>query len=261
MTDIRGQIAWVTGAGTGIGEAAAIALAAKGAEVVLSGRREAPLQAVRKTIEKAGGSATVAAGDLGDPQAVARIAGDIATRHGRLDLLLNNAGVNLPDRSWARLTPTAIQTLVSGNLTSALLVARAAIEMMRPRQGGLLIHTASWAGRFVGPVPGPVYIAAKHGVVAMSHSINLEECGNGIRSSVICPGEVATPIMALRDPSEPPEALARMVQPGDVAELVVFLAAQPPHVCINEVLISPTHNRGYLAQTAHRRAQQQTPRN
>jgi hypothetical protein len=72
---------------------------------------------------------------------------------------------------------------------------------------------------------------------------------------------VATPIMALRDPPEPPEALARMVQPGDVAELVVFLAAQPPHVCINEVLISPTHNRGYLAQTAHRRAQQQTPRN
>ena len=129
-----------------------------------------------------------------------------------------------------RLTPAGIDTLVQGNLTSAILVARAALDVMRPRRDGLLIHTASWAGRFIGAVAGPVYTAAKHGVVAMSHAINLEECGNGIRSSVICPGEVATPIMTLRDPPEPAEILARMVQPGDVAELVLFLEIGRAHV-------------------------------
>jgi NADP-dependent 3-hydroxy acid dehydrogenase YdfG len=124
---------------------------------------------------------------------------------------------------------------------------------MRAQKGGLMIHTASWAGRVISAVAGPAYVAAKHGMVAMSHSINLEECQNGIRSSVICPGEVATPIMRLRSPPEPAEALARMIQPDDIAALVVFIARQPAHVCINEVLISPTHNRTYINAMNQRR--------
>jgi NADP-dependent 3-hydroxy acid dehydrogenase YdfG len=83
-------------------------------------------------------------------------------------------------------------------------------------------------------------------MVAMSHTINLEEGQNGIRSSVICPGEVATPILANRPVPETPETMARMIQPADMGELVLFIARQPAHVCINEVLISPTHNRGYI---------------
>ena len=102
------------------------------------------------------------------------------------------------------------------------------------------------AGRHIGPVSGPAYVAAKHGMVAMSHTINLEECQNGIRSSVLCPGEVATPILINRPVPETPETMARMLQPQDMGALIVFIARQPPHVCINEVLISPTHNRGYI---------------
>jgi NADP-dependent 3-hydroxy acid dehydrogenase YdfG len=117
---------------------------------------------------------------------------------------------------------------------------------MRAQHGGLIIHTASWAGRFIGPMSGPAYTAAKHGMVVMSHTINLEECQNGIRSCVICPGEVATPILAHRPIPETPEAMARMVQPDDVGRLIAFIARQPAHVCINEVVISPTHNRGYI---------------
>jgi NADP-dependent 3-hydroxy acid dehydrogenase YdfG len=83
-------------------------------------------------------------------------------------------------------------------------------------------------------------------MVAMSHTINLEECSNGIRSCVVCPGEVATPILLNRPVPETPATMARMIQPQDMGALVVFIARQPPHVCINEVLISPTHNRGYL---------------
>jgi NADP-dependent 3-hydroxy acid dehydrogenase YdfG len=134
-------------------------------------------------------------------------------------------------------------------------VAQAALPIMRAQRDGVLIHTSSWAGRWIGPVSGPAYTAAKHGMVAMSHTINLEECLNGIRSSVLCPNEVATPIMANRPVPEKPETLARMLQPQDMGELIVFIARQPPHVCINEVMISPTHNRGYIGQMQARQAQ------
>ena len=119
---------------------------------------------------------------------------------------------------------------------------------MRAQGDGQIIHTSSMAGRIIAPISGPIYTAAKHGLVALSHTLNLEEGENGIRSSVVCPGAVATPIMEQRDPPEPPEELARMVQPEDLAEVVVFLARQPPHVCINEILVTPTHNRGYVSQ-------------
>ena len=127
--------------------------------------------------------------------------------------------------------------------------------MMREQGDGQFIFTSSLSGRIVSPVSGPMYTAAKHGVVALSHTVNLEECQNGIRSTVVCPGEVATPIMEKRDPPEPPEEVARMVQPADLGEVVVFLARQPAHVCINEIWVTPTHNRGYIAQMNSNRSQ------
>jgi NADP-dependent 3-hydroxy acid dehydrogenase YdfG len=112
------------------------------------------------------------------------------------------------------------------------------------------VHVASWAGRFIGHVSGPTYVAAKHGLVALSHTLNMEECGHGVRSTVIEPGEVNTPIMDLRPVKLPPEVRARMLQPEDVAAAVVFAVTMPPHACINEILISPTANRGYMAEMA-----------
>lgn len=256
MQELKGKIAWVTGAGTGIGEAAAVGLAEQGAVVILTGRRKGPLDTVAKAIKADGGTAHVMPADLTKASDVDKVAAQIKADFGRLDILVNNAGVNIPDRSWQRLTPEGIDTLVHGNLSSAIYVARAVLPMMRAQKDGLMIHTASWAGRYVGPVAGPIYIAAKHGVVAMSHTLNLEECEHGIRSTVVCPGEVATPIMTQRDPPEPPEALARMIQPVDMGNLIVFLARQPAHVCINEVVISPSHNRGYIVQMRARRQQQ-----
>lgn len=256
MQDISNKVAWVTGAGSGIGEAAALSLAGAGAHVILTGRRREPLDVVAATIKAGGGKAVVHAADLTENAAVEKVVAAIEAEFGRLDICVNNAGVNIPDRSWQRLTPDGIDALIHGNLSSAFYVTRVVLPIMRRQMDGLLIHTASWAGRFVGPVPGPGYIAAKHGVVAMSHSINLEECGNGIRSTVVCPGEVATPIMQLRDPPELPETMARMVQPADMGAIILFVAQQPKHVCLNEIVVSPTHNRGYLAQTRARQQQQ-----
>jgi NADP-dependent 3-hydroxy acid dehydrogenase YdfG len=256
VRDLKGKVAWVTGAGTGIGEAAAIALAREGVTTILTGRRKELLEGVAKQITDAGGQARVRAGDLTNSSAVGKIAAGIQSEFSRLDILVNNAGVNIPDRTWQRLKPDGIDTLISGNLASAFYVVQAVLPMMRAQKDGLMIHTASWAGRFIGTFAGPTYIAAKHGVVAMSHTINLEECQNGIRSCVICPGEVATPIMKFRDPPEPPEALARMVQPEDMGEIIAFVAKQPPHVCLNEILVSPTHNRGYIGMMRARQQMQ-----
>jgi NAD(P)-dependent dehydrogenase (short-subunit alcohol dehydrogenase family) len=245
VTDLNGQIAWVTGAGTGIGEAGALALAREGMTVVLTGRRKEPLAAVAARIAADGGTATVETADVADAPSVRRVADAIGEKFGRLDVLVNNAGLNIPERSWKRLKPEGIEALIGANLTGAFYVVQAALPLMRPR-GGVMIHTSSWAGRFIGPVSGPAYMASKHGVVAMSHSINLEEGRNGIRSSVLCPNEVATPILRHRVPPETPEAMARMLQPDDMGNLIAYIARQPAHVCINEVVISPTHNRGYV---------------
>ena len=244
MTNLSGQVAWVTGAGTGIGEAGALALARDGMTVVLTGRRKEPLEDVAKRIAANGGKAQVEPADVADAAQVARAADAIGAVFGRLDVLVNNAGLNIPERRWSKLQPDGIQKIIGANLTGAFLVVQAALPLMRAK-GGVMIHTASWAGRFIGPISGPAYMAAKHGVVAMSHSINLEEGRNGIRSSVLCPGEVATPILRHRLPPEKPEDIARMLQSEDMSELIAFIARQPPHVCINEVVISPTHNRGY----------------
>jgi len=246
VNDLNGKVAWVTGAGTGIGEAAAIALACEGMTVVLTGRRREPLEKVAKDIAAAGGKAAVMPADLTRSATVREVVDTIGTEFGRIDVLVNNAGVNIPDRTWQRLKPEGIDTVIQGNLLGAFYVAQAVLPIMRRQGDGLMIHTASWAGRFIGPVSGPAYMAAKHGVVAMSHSINLEECEHGIRSCVLCPGEVATPILQNRSPPETVEAMARMVQPADMGSFIAFIARQPPHVCVNEVVISPTHNRGYL---------------
>jgi NADP-dependent 3-hydroxy acid dehydrogenase YdfG len=245
VADLAGKVAWVTGAGSGIGEAAAIALAREGAAVALSGRRREPLQAVADRIAKAGGEALVAPGDLGEQEPASRIVGQIAGTFGRLDILVNNAGANVLDRSWAKLNPERIKTVLDANLNSAFYCSVAALGVMRPQKDGLLIHTASWAGRFVGIVPGPAYVAAKHAVVAMSYSINMEEFQHGIRSTVLCPNEVATPILDLRPIPVSPEDRARMIQPEHMADLIVYVARQPATICVNEVVISPTWNRGY----------------
>jgi NADP-dependent 3-hydroxy acid dehydrogenase YdfG len=247
MARLAGKVAWVTGAGSGIGEAAALLLAEEGAAVVLTGRRKAPLESVAARIAAKGGTAEVQAADLMDPAAVKAIGAFIGQRFGRLDVLVNNAGLNITPRRWAVLTTEGVDELVRGNLSSAMYCVTVALPFMRAQRDGVLIHTASMAGRNVSPLSGAGYTAAKHGVVAMSHTINMEEGVNGIRSCVVLPGEVATPILDKRPNKLSAEELAKMVRSEDVGDLIRYVACLPPHVTINEVWITPTHNRSYIA--------------
>jgi NADP-dependent 3-hydroxy acid dehydrogenase YdfG len=251
MTNLAGKIAWVTGAGSGIGEAAALALAEAGATVVLTGRRLGPLQDVAHRISQTS-VAHVQPADLTKSDEVRRVGDYIRTTFNRLDILVNNAGINIVERDWDKLTPASIDTLLQGNLTGALYCVTIALPFMRAQKDGLLIHTASMAGRFIGGLSGPIYTVAKHGIVAMSHGLNMKECINGIRSTVFLPGEVATPILDKRPNPVGPEIRARMVQPADCGNLIRYIACLPRHVVMNEVHLSPTHNRSYIAALQHK---------
>ena len=245
MPRLAGKIAWVTGAGSGIGEAAALALAEEGATVILTGRTTSKLDSVAQRIPQ--GGAHVVPADLTDKDQVAKVGDYIREKFNRLDILINNAGVNIVNRHWDTLTPDSIDTLIQGNLVGALYCVTVALPFMRAQQDGVIIHTASMAGRFIGGVAGPIYVTAKHGIVAMSHGLNMQECINGIRSTVFLPGEVATPILDQRPNPVGPEVRAKMVQPADCGDLIRYIACLPRHVVMNEVHLAPTANRGYLA--------------
>lgn len=247
MGKLDGKITWVTGAGSGIGEAVAERFGAEGATVVVTGRRKDRLEQVAEQICRRGGHAEVQPADLTRSAEVQRVAEWVGSTFGRLDVLVSNAGLNVTERSWANLTPDGVDQLIQGNLSSAFYVAEAVLPIMRAQGGGVMIHTASMAGRNLGVMSGPGYQAAKHGVVAMSHSLNMEECVNNIRSTAFCPGEVNTEILAKRPNPLSQEERRRMLQPEDCADLILYAATLPPGVTMNEVWLTPTYNRGYVA--------------
>lgn len=248
MRDLNGLVAWVTGAGTGIGEAAAVALAGAGMRVVLSGRREAELKRVAERISSAGGQARIAPLDVTDAAAVQAVVDGIARQEKRLDVSVNSAGLNVRRRAWKHLAREDWDQVIRVDLDGAFYCCHAVLPMMRQQQDGLIINVSSWAGKHVGSVTGPAYHAAKHGLNALTESLNVEQGLHGIRATAVCPGEVSTPIMEKRPIPVSAEDRARMVQPEDCGELMLFLARLPRHVCINDLTISPTWNRGYVAQ-------------
>ena len=132
-------------------------------------------------------------------------------------------------------------------LESAQSAALASAQEKGAKLDGLMIQISSWAGVYVPLLTGPAYTAAKHGLVALSESINQAECVNGIRSCCINPGEVATPILNNRPVPVTDEDKAKMVQSEDMGETILFVARLPASVCVNEILISPTWNRGYVS--------------
>jgi NADP-dependent 3-hydroxy acid dehydrogenase YdfG len=246
MANTMKRVAWVTGGGSGIGQAGAEALAADGWIVVISGRRKDALDTVAAGIAAKGGTAEVMPLDVSKAADAEKAAQQIVAKHGRIDLLVNNAGINVPKRSWADMELEGWDKLVQINLNGVLYCMRAVLPAMRAQKDGCIINVASWAGRHVSKMPGPAYTTTKHAVLALTHSFNMDECVNGLRACCLSPGEVATPILKLR-PVVPSEAeQAKMLQPEDLGRTIAFVASMPPRVCMNEILISPTWNRGFI---------------
>lgn len=239
---LEGKLAWVTGAGSGIGRAAAEALAAGGARVVLSGRRAAQLDEAAAAIARAGGKAEARPLDVADRQVVERVAASI----GPVDILVNSAGVNTPKRFWRELRGEEWDRVVRTNPDGTAYCILAVLPGMRAKGSGVIINVSSWAGRYDTQFTGAAYNASKFGVGALTATINMEEGVNGIRACVVYPGEVATPILKTRPVPPSDEEMARMVQPEDMGRVIRFVAETPPHVVLNEIVVSPTWNRIYL---------------
>jgi NADP-dependent 3-hydroxy acid dehydrogenase YdfG len=246
MENLGGTVAWITGAGSGMGLSGAQQLAAAGATVVMSGRRADVLEREAASIRNAGGKAETDALDVSDAAAVQRVADAILARHGKVDILVNSAGLNNPRRSWRDQTVAGWDEVIRINLDGTFYCIRAVLPSMRERRDGLLINIASWAGRYTLAMAGAAYNGSKHAVVALTESLNMEECVNGIRACALCPAEVATPILDRRPVPPSPEERARMLQADDVGKAIRWVAEQPAHVCVNEILISPTWNRMYV---------------
>ncbi len=240
---LQGKIAWVTGGGSGIGEAGALALAEAGATVIVSGRDDTKLGAVVAKIVGAGHKASALALDVTDRAAVAKGVATLLARHGNIHFLINSAGINLPNRRWRNLTAESFDRIVATNLNGTFYTIEAVLPKMREQRDGCIINVASWSGRYHAYLTGPAYNAAKFAVVELTLALNDDEGPNGIRACALCPGEVATPLVARRPVPPPPEDVARMLKPEDLGRAIRFVAEMPPHVAINELVISPTYNR------------------
>ncbi|HMN82270.1 MAG TPA: SDR family oxidoreductase [Burkholderiaceae bacterium] len=244
MTDRK--VVWVTGGGTGIGLETARRLAAAGHALVVSGRRQAELDAAVASLREAGADAQAVALDVSDAEAVARAFAQIVDRHGTVDALVCSAGTNVPNRYWDTLTPEAFAKVTAINLNGVAYCVSAVLPAMRKAGRGSIVVVSSWAGWRFTPFTGAAYGATKTGLAPLVETINDQEGRHGVRATLVCPGEVATPILKTR-PVPPSELeLSRMLKPQDVASAIVFALDAPPHVCLNELVISPVWNRMYI---------------
>ena len=248
MAQLDGQVAVVTGGGTGIGRAAAVGLARAGARVAVVGRRAGPLEGTVDEVRSVGAECLGLPADVADPDAVESLVAHVVEHFGRVDVLVNNAGLNVPERHMARVSTEDWDTVVRVNLTGTFLVTRAALPVMREQRSGTVVNISSMAGYRPSALTGPAYSAAKAGVNSFTESINLTERRHGIRACVICPGEVATPILDLRPEPPSAEARATMLQPEDLAETIVFVAGLPQRATVELVTIYPTVQRDWSAE-------------
>ncbi|HYG54689.1 MAG TPA: SDR family NAD(P)-dependent oxidoreductase [Burkholderiales bacterium] len=238
---LDGKVAWITGGGSGIGLAGAIELATAGAHVVISGRNEKTLyQGLEKV--KAAGSAEALLLDVSNRDAIFNAAEKI----GRVDILVNSAGVNSPKRNFRNVSAADWESIVAINLHGTFYCIQAVLPGMRSRKDGLVINIASWFGKYWNTLGGPGYNSTKHAVVSLTETLNVEECANGIRATAILPGEVATPILEKRPVPPSMEERARMLQAEDLGRAILFVSSLPPRACVNELVISPTWNRFFL---------------
>jgi NADP-dependent 3-hydroxy acid dehydrogenase YdfG len=244
MRDLTGKVAWITGAGTGMGRAGALSLAEAGMKVALSGRRVDKLEEVAEII--GADAALVVPLDVTDQPAVVAAAREIEAGLGDVDVLVNSAGTNTPKRFWRDEAIAEFDQVMAINLNGAFYCCQAVLAGMRSRGDGLIINISSWAGRYHALVSGPAYNASKAGMIWMNENLNIEDGENGIRACSINPGEVATEILDKRPISTPQEERDKMVQPEEIGEIIRFITALPAHVCINDLTVSPTWNRAYV---------------
>jgi NAD(P)-dependent dehydrogenase (short-subunit alcohol dehydrogenase family) len=224
------RVALVTGAGSGMGAACARRLAEDHRAVVLFDVRAGSLEPVAADVERAGAEAEAVAGDLSAPADVDSVVRRATERFGRLDVLVNAAGIAESTRFFD-LTPQEWKRMLDVNLTGAFLITLAAARPMRERGWGRIVHFSSTAGKTVSTLGGAHYTASKHGVLGLVRAAAKELAGFGIIVNAVCPGLIDTPMVKAFTTDEQRAAyaesfpIARLGAPEEVADLVSFLAS------------------------------------
>jgi NAD(P)-dependent dehydrogenase (short-subunit alcohol dehydrogenase family) len=233
------NVAVVTGAGSGVGQAIALRFAAEGWNVALVGRRAEPLA---ETTTMAGGDALPRLAafpcDVSDAGDVAAMGEAVLARFGQVDVLVNSAGINVPRRSFDTLSLEDWHAVLATNLHGAYYCVRAFLPAMRARRSGTIININSDVGKTARDLAGAAYVSSKFGLRGLTQQINAEERAHGIRACSICPRDVNTPLLDKRPQPPSSEARARMLQPEDLAACVWLVATLPPRVVMDEISLS-----------------------
>lgn len=231
--ELKGQVAVVTGAARGIGEAISRQLASMGATIYLAARDKAALVQVQQKIRTDGGQAEIAELDLLDESSISNLAEVIKKKHSRCDILVNNAGIGITGKPLLDLSPAEWDQQMNTNLRGPYLMIRALAPLMIAAKSGHIINISSLAGH--NPLPnGAAYSASKWGLNGLTYSVAEELRPHNVRVSVIAPGSVDTGF-GHGQPGNP-----RKIQPSDVARVVSMLVSQAPQSFVSEVLLRPT---------------------
>jgi NADP-dependent 3-hydroxy acid dehydrogenase YdfG len=245
--DLSGTVVAITGASSGIGEATALAAAQAGAAVSLAARRGERIDALAQRIAEQGGRAIAVPTDVGEEDQARAFVERTHQELGRLDVLVNNAGVMLlgpiedaPTEEWRR--------MIHVNLFGVLYCTHAAVPLMRRQGSGHIVNVSSVAGRVARSGSG-VYNLTKWGVGAFSESLRQELAPHAVRVTLVEPGAVETELADHIRPAIREQAMSRFadverLQAVDIANAIVYALGQPPHVSINEVLVRPTQQVG-----------------
>jgi NADP-dependent 3-hydroxy acid dehydrogenase YdfG len=242
VTGSDGRVLWVTGAGSGMGRAAAVA-AAPGRRVALSGRRAGPLAETAALVERAGGEVLVRPLDARDGAAVAEARAAIVSTWGGVDDLVLSAGLNTPQRTWADQSLSDLEQVIATNLTAVARAVDAVLPDLRERGGGQVVVVSSYAAWRFTPYAGVAYSASKSALAALCQTLNAQEAEHGVRACHLCPGDVDTDFLEHRPVVPGAESRAVMLTPEDVGRAVLFVLDSPAHVRIDELVISPLSQR------------------
>ncbi len=244
MARLDGKVAVVTGASSGIGEAAVRALAAEGAAVVAGARRKERLDGLVDEVTRDGGKAIAVECDVTDEEQAHDLVHRAVEEFGRIDILVNNAGVMLLSTVGKGLSDQWRQ-MFEVNVMGLLYATDAAIGHMKEQGSGHLVNISSVAGRKVTRDSSGVYAGTKHAVGAISEGLRQELLEDNIRVTIVEPGAVAT---ELPDHITDEDARASLggilslerLQAEDIAEAIIYAVTQPERVSVNEILIRPT---------------------
>jgi NAD(P)-dependent dehydrogenase (short-subunit alcohol dehydrogenase family) len=236
---LKGKTALVTGGGTGIGWGIARLLAEEGCRVAIAGRRREVLEEAARSV-KTDPAIEVHEADVAERASVNGLFAWAEKALPPLDIVVNAAGVNIKTRMMADMQPEQFDQVMAINTTGVYNTLYAALPAMRRRGEGLIVLISSISGLRAAPLGGVAYNASKFAVQALATSVGCEEAKHGIRITSICPGEVDTPILNNRPQPVSAERRAIMLQPEDVAQMVVAVALLPPRAHVPEIIIKPT---------------------